>query len=70
LTACAKSLTAAGVTTIDAVITHALFAPELMGEFLRAGIRSVRSTDSVPHPTNAIALDRILSDVLRKEIGA
>lgn len=70
LTACARSLAAAGVATIDAVITHALFAPELMGEFLRAGIRSVRSTDSVPHPTNAIALDGILSDALRKEISA
>jgi ribose-phosphate pyrophosphokinase len=67
---CAKALAAAGVTIIDAVITHALFAPELAGEFLRAGIRAVRSTDSVPHPTNAIALDGILADTLRKEIAA
>lgn len=70
LIACAKALRAAGVTTIDAVITHALFAPELTGEFLRAGIRSVRSTDSVPHPTNAIALDGVLAAALRPEIGA
>jgi ribose-phosphate pyrophosphokinase len=67
---CAKALAAAGATIIDAVITHALFAPELAGEFLRAGIRAVRSTDSVPHPTNAIALDGILADTLRKEIAA
>jgi ribose-phosphate pyrophosphokinase len=70
LIACAKALVAAGATTIDAVIAHALFAPELAGEFLRAGIRSVRSTTSVPHPTNAIALDGVLADALRKEIGA
>ena len=70
LIACAKELTAAGVTTIDAVITHALFAPELAVEFLRAGIRSVRSTDSVPHPSNSIALDSVLAAALRKEIGA
>ena len=70
LMTCAKALTAAGATTIDAVIIHALFAPELTGEFLRAGIRSVRSTDSVPHPTNAVALDGILADALRKEIAA
>jgi ribose-phosphate pyrophosphokinase len=70
LSACAKALTAAGATTIDAVITHALFAPELAGEFLRAGIRSVRSTDSVPHPTNAIALDGVLAGCLRTEIAA
>jgi ribose-phosphate pyrophosphokinase len=69
LIACAKALSAAGATTVDAIIVHALFAPELMGEFLRAGIRSVRSADSVPHATNAIALDNILADALRKEIG-
>jgi ribose-phosphate pyrophosphokinase len=68
--ACAKVLTSAGATTIDAVITHALFTPELAGEFLRAGIRSVRSTDSVPHPTNAVALDGVLAEVLRKEVTA
>ena len=55
--ACAKALHAAGATTVDAVVTHALFAPELAQALFAAGIRSVKSTDSVPHPTNAIALD-------------
>ena len=36
---------------------------------LRAGIRSVRSTHTVPHPTNAIRLDGILAAALRAEIG-
>lgn len=70
LIACAKALAAAGATAIDAVITHALFAPEMMDDFKRAGIRSIRSTTSVPHPTNAIALDDILAAALQKEIGA
>ena len=70
LIACAKALTAAGATTIDAVITHALFAPELVRTLFEAGIRSLKSTDSVPHPTNAIALDGILADALRKEMAA
>jgi ribose-phosphate pyrophosphokinase len=69
LIACAKALAAAGAKTIDAVITHALFPPELTGEFLHAGIRSIRSTNSVVHPTNAIALDEILAAALRKEIA-
>ena len=69
LMACAKALSAAGATAIDAVITHALFPPELISEFQRVGIRSLRSTSSVPHPTNAIALDAILADALRREIG-
>jgi ribose-phosphate pyrophosphokinase len=70
LVACAKALRAAGAAPIDAAITHALFAPELLGELLRAGIRSLRSTDSVRHPTNAIALDGILAEALRGETGA
>jgi ribose-phosphate pyrophosphokinase len=70
LMACAKVLHAAGATTIDAIVVHALFAPELVGKLFEAGIRSVKSTDSVPHPSNAIALDGVLAEVLRKEIAA
>jgi ribose-phosphate pyrophosphokinase len=70
LMTCAKALHAAGATTVDAVVTHALFAPELVRTLFEAGIRSVRSTDSVPHPTNAIALDGVLAEALRKEIAA
>ena len=69
LIACAKALVAAGATTIDAVITHALFAPELTLDFLQAGIRSIRSSHSVPHPTNAIVLDEIFAAALRTEIA-
>jgi ribose-phosphate pyrophosphokinase len=65
--ACAKALQSAGATAIDAVITHALFPPELVGTLFAAGVRSVKSTDSVPHPTNAIALDDVLAETLRTE---
>lgn len=69
LIACARALTGAGATTIDAVITHALFPPEMAAEFAAAGIGSVRSTSSVPHPSNAIPLDDILATALRGEIN-
>jgi ribose-phosphate pyrophosphokinase len=69
LLACARTLASAGAAAIDAIITHALFPAELTGAFTRAGIRSIRSTHSVPHPTNAIALDVILAAALRDEIG-
>jgi ribose-phosphate pyrophosphokinase len=69
LMACAQALTAAGATAIDAIITHALFPAELTGEFVRAGIRSVRSTHSVPHSTNAIALDDIFVAALVNEMS-
>jgi ribose-phosphate pyrophosphokinase len=69
LIACAKALAAAGATAIDAIIIHALFPEEMTGEFARAGVRSIRSTHSVPHSSNAIALDEILMAALRKEIN-
>jgi ribose-phosphate pyrophosphokinase len=70
LMTCARMLTAAGADRIDAVVTHALFPPALLNELASAGIRSVRSTDSVPHPTNAIRLDGVLADALRNECRA
>lgn len=68
LIACTKALSAAGATAVDAVVTHALFSPQMTQAFRDAGVRSIRSTTSVPHPTNAIALDGVLADALRKEV--
>jgi len=67
--ACAKALAAADAKTIDVIITHALFPAEMAGEFVCAGIRSIRSTNSVPHPTNAIMLDDIFVAALRNEMS-
>jgi ribose-phosphate pyrophosphokinase len=66
--ACAKALIAAGATAIDAVVTHALFPEALCGEMASSGIRSIRSTYSVPHSTNAIALDELFVDALKDEM--
>jgi ribose-phosphate pyrophosphokinase len=68
LAVCARALAAAGASSIDAIVTHALFPPETMDEFARAGIRSIRSTHSISHFTNAIALDGLLAQALEKEI--
>jgi ribose-phosphate pyrophosphokinase len=70
LVACTKALLAAGAIAVDAVVTHALFPSQMTQSFRDAGVRSIRSTTSVPHPTNAIALDAILTDALRKETGS
>jgi ribose-phosphate pyrophosphokinase len=69
LIACAKALNAAGATAVDAIMTHALFPPDMATEFANAGIRSVRSTSSVPHPTNAIPLDDVFAAALHSEIN-
>ncbi len=70
LMVCAQALLKAGAASVDAVVTHALFPPAMLEDFQRAGIRSVRSTTSVPHPSNAIALDDVLAAALRKELKA
>ena len=69
LIACAGALLAAGAMTVDVVITHALFPPEMNLAFADAGIRSIRSTYSVPHPTNSIILDDILVAALNNEMS-
>lgn len=70
LIACAKALASIGALSIDVIVAHALFRPSAMRQFTDAGIRSVRSTHSVPHPTNAIPLDDIFVGALREEFGA
>jgi len=65
---CARALASAGATMIDAVVTHALFPEEFCRDMIQAGIRSVRSTHSVPHSTNAIILDDLFIDALQDEL--
>lgn len=65
----ARTLRAMGASAVDTVVTHALFPPAMISAFTDAGIRSIRSSDSVPHPTNAIALDEILAAALRRELN-
>lgn len=67
---CARAVISAGATSVDAIVTHALFPPEIVAEFTKSGIQSIRSTTSVPHITATIALDQLLSDALRSELAA
>jgi len=69
IVACARALAAAGATAIDAVVTHALFSGPACDEMVSSGIRSIRSTRSVPHFTNAIALDELFADALKAELA-
>jgi ribose-phosphate pyrophosphokinase len=67
--ASAKAIVAAGATGIDAIVTHALFPEQLLREMILSGIRSIRSTHSVPHATNAITLDDLFVTALQSEIA-
>jgi ribose-phosphate pyrophosphokinase len=66
--ACANALCSAGAATIDAIVTHALFPAALCHDMAQADIRSIRSTHSVPHSTNAIILDDLYVSALRNEM--
>jgi ribose-phosphate pyrophosphokinase len=68
LSACARALVAEGASNLNAIVVHALFGEQLVGDLKRAGIQTVRSTTSVPHPTNAIPLDSIFTEALRSEL--
>ena len=46
-------------------MTHALLADESLARMRAAGIRHVWSSDSIGHPTNVIALDRLLAEAIR-----
>ncbi|WP_022722478.1 ribose-phosphate pyrophosphokinase [Rhodopseudomonas sp. B29] len=68
LIACTKALRAAGATSVDAVITHALFPNSMLNELAFAGLRSIRSTHTVPHFTNSIVLDDLFVEALAEEV--
>jgi len=68
LIACARAATAAGAASIDAAVTHALYDPSQAETFRRAGIRTIHSSTTVPHPTNRFALDALLAEALRREL--
>ncbi len=61
LTECAQRLTAAGAASIDVLAVHALWNAEDDAALRAAGIARLRSTDSVPHPSNAIPLAPLIA---------
>lgn len=63
----AELLVAAGATAVEALAVHCLAGDDALAMLRRAGVGVVFTTDSVPHPTNAIALAPLLADALRTE---
>jgi ribose-phosphate pyrophosphokinase len=70
LAAAARALRARGARRVDAVVVHALFAHGALARLRGAGVRTVCSTDSVPHASNAIPLAGLLADALRRRAPA
>jgi ribose-phosphate pyrophosphokinase len=64
LAGAARALREHGITSIDAIVVHAIFAPGAMQLIRRAGIRRILSCDTIPHPTNAIRCAPLVADAL------
>lgn len=60
----------AGALSVDVAVAHALFDAETEARLRAAGARRILSSDSVPHPTNAMELAGVLASALREETAA
>jgi ribose-phosphate pyrophosphokinase len=66
LAVAARTLRQQGVSTVDALIVHAVFAPGALARIQRAGVRKILSCDTIPHPTNAFRSASLLASALRE----
>jgi ribose-phosphate pyrophosphokinase len=64
IAATARALRARGVRPVDAVVSHAIFAPGAQARIRAAGVRRLVSCDTIPHPTNAIGIAALLAAAL------
>jgi ribose-phosphate pyrophosphokinase len=64
LAAAARALAAAGVSRVEALVVHAVFAPGALEALAAAGIARVVSCDTIAHPTNQIAVAPLLAHAL------
>ena len=60
-----RLLQAAGCKDIYAAVTHPLFCDDAAAHILKAGIKTIWSTDSIDHPTSCIKLDRLLAKAIK-----
>lgn len=58
-------LQAKGCKDIYTVVTHALFCDDAYAHILKAGVKTIWSTDSIEHPSSCIKLDALLADAIK-----
>ena len=59
-----KLLLAAGATSVDVAVTHALFAQGAMELVASAGVQHIWSTDCITHPSNAVSMATSIAETL------
>ncbi|MCW8992582.1 MAG: ribose-phosphate diphosphokinase [Gammaproteobacteria bacterium] len=60
----AKQLKQQGAHTLHCLVTHALFPDEVTAALHQAGIDNIWSSDSIPHPSNAVSLSALLAEAV------
>lgn len=65
LVAAARLVLDAGAASVEVAVTHALFVGDALAGLRAAGVGGIWSTDTVPHPTNAISVVPLLAQALR-----
>jgi ribose-phosphate pyrophosphokinase len=60
----ARAALAAGARGVDVAVTHALFVGDALAEVRAAGVRTVWSSDCVPHASNAVSVVPLLASAL------
>ena len=63
-----RRLREAGAVSVDVAVAHALFDEQAGRRLTAAGARRILSSESVPHPTNVLALESILAAALKSEV--
>ncbi len=69
LEAFARALAPYRPASVSVLVTHGLFVDDALTRLEKAGVARIWSTDSVPHPTNAIPLAHLLAQALLADAG-
>jgi ribose-phosphate pyrophosphokinase len=67
LAALTRALHARGIPRVEAVVAHAIFGPGAEERLRSAGLAKILSTDTLPHPSNAISVADLLAEQLMAE---
>ncbi|MGS5087497.1 ribose-phosphate diphosphokinase [Hydrogenophaga sp. A37] len=65
----ARLLKAAGAASVDAAVTHALFAAGAVQLVHEAGVGQIWSTDCIPHASNAVSIVPAVAAALRELVA-
>ncbi|MCW5636002.1 MAG: ribose-phosphate diphosphokinase [Rubrivivax sp.] len=69
LAGAAQAALAAGASSVDVAVTHALFVGDALAHVRSAGVRHVWSSDSVPHASNCVSIVPLLAEALGPSMG-